>query len=232
MKTTTQIEAAKEMMTDVFSRIGKQYGYENVSADFVAFKQFKVQWQRSYNWIAFRISDYMLDAPENIMEDLAESIFAKIAGKQGLYSDGMRGWVLDEDFSIRKRPTFIRRGRYLSDDPQGEHKNLNDAIDRLVAKGLLKKDHNIRAVWNRDTRSDMAATYSVLMRTIMVTSALDEPDAPDDVIDYVIYHQYLRIQEGARTFGTEEEPSTRLDDTKFEGYREAERALDMLCLAL
>ena len=88
------------MMNDVFCKVGKHYGYENVSADFVAFKQFKVQWQRSYNWIAFRISDYMLDAPENIMEDLAESIFAKIAGKQGLYSDGMRGWVLDEDFSI------------------------------------------------------------------------------------------------------------------------------------
>lgn len=53
------------MMTEVFQRVGKNYGYENVSTDFVSFKQFKVQWQRSYNWIAFRISDYMVDAPEN-----------------------------------------------------------------------------------------------------------------------------------------------------------------------
>ena len=232
MSITTQKEAAREMMTEVFQRVGKNYGYENVSTDFVSFKQFKVQWQRSYNWIAFRISDYMVDAPENVMEDLADSIFAKIVGKEGQYSDNMRDWVLSDEFSIRKRPTFIQRGRYLTKDPQGEHKNLDDSIRRLVRNGLIAPDHNIKAVWNRDTRTDMAATYSVLMRTIMISAALDEKDTSDDVLDYVIYHQYLRIQEGARTFGTDEEPNDCPEIERYEGYKEAERALDRLCLAL
>ena len=158
MKTRMDIEAAKEMLNDVFSNVGKNYGYENVSADFVAFKQFKVQWQRSYNWISFRISDYMTDAPENVMEDLAHALFEKIAGHEGQYSPEMREWVLSDQFSIKKRPLFIKRGRYLSPGTEGEHKDLDDAIGRLVSNGLLPYDHNIMAVWNRDTRSDYAAT--------------------------------------------------------------------------
>lgn len=229
---STNNEAAKEMMNDVFRRVGKQYGYGNVTADFVSFKQFKVQWQRSYNWIAFRISDYMADAPEDVVESLAESIFEKIAGKIGQYSDAMRDWVLADEFSISKRPTFIKRGRYLTETSKGEYIDLEDSIDRLVTKGIIPEDHNIRAVWNRDTRTDMAATFSVLMRTVMVSSALDDPDIPDDVLDYVIYHQYLHISEGAKTFGTEEEPHTREEEMKYDGYRDAEQALDRLCLAL
>lgn len=233
MKTRMDNEAAKEMLNEVFSNVGKHYGYANVSADFVAFKQFKVQWQRSYNWISFRISDYMVDAPENVMEDLANSLFEKISGQKGQYSSGMRDWVLSDEFSISKRPTFIKRGRYLSSGSEGEYKDLDDAIGRLVANGMLPYDHNIAAVWNRDTRTDLAATYSVLMRTIMVSSALDEPDTPDSTLDYVIYNQYLRIKENARVFGTDEEPKKNFDeDLSFPGYMDAENELDRLCLAL
>lgn len=232
MYTAREKEVAKEIMNDVFRKVGKNYGYENVSADFVSFKQFKLQWQRSFNCIAFRVSDYMVDAPEDVMEDLADSIFAKIAGKEGLYSANMRSWVLSDDFSTSKRPVFIQRGRYLSKNAKGKNKNLDDSIKRLVLNGLLRPDHNIKAVWNRDTRSDLAATYSVLMRTIMISSILDEPDTPDDVLDYVIYHQYLRICEGARTFGTNEEPAIDLDDRMYVGHEEAEKELDKLCLAL
>ncbi len=204
-----------------------------MSADFVAFKQFKVQWQRSYNWISFKISDYMVDAPENVMEDLANSIFARIVGKEGQYSEGMREWVLSDAFSINKRPTFIKRGRYLTEGPKGEHKDLNDSIERLVRSGMLPIDHNIYAVWNRDTRSDLAATFSVLMRTIMVSSALDDWDIPDETLDYVIYHQYLHIMEGARTFGTDEEPQDPIkDEMAYPHYLDAENELDRLCLAL
>ena len=231
-KMKTNIEAAREMMKDVFSRIGGQHGYENVSADFVAFKQFKVQWQRSYNWIAFRISDYMMDAPENVMEGLAESIFEKIDGKKGLYPSDMCDWVLSDEFSIRKRPTFIKRGRYLSDGPVGKYKNLNDSIRRLVDEGLIPPDHNMMVIWNNDRRNDYASTYSVLMRTVMVSAALDDDEVDDTTLDYVVYHQYHQILEGTRTFGTDEDIQTSRPEKGYRWFMEAENQLNRLSLAL
>lgn len=220
----------QELYVEAFREVGKEYGYENVSIEWTAFKQFKVQWQRSYNWIAFRLSDYLKDAPVEIVKDLAKSLFAKIKGEQGNYSQEFADYVLSPQFSQTHRQTFIRRGRYLTDG--GEHKTLTDSIDRLVAGGFIPADHNIKVVWNNDTRSDMAATHSVLMRTVMVSSALDSADTPDHILDYVVYHQYLRIREGTRTFGTDEQPSTREDEKLFPQYREVEKELDNLCLCL
>ena len=222
-----------DMANEIFRNVGKEYGYENVSVDWTAFKMFKVQWQRSYNWIAFKVSDYVKDAPKNIMEDLADSLFAKIAGKDGQYSEDFQAWVLAPEFSQSKRGTFIKRGRFLTENGEGEQKDLMESVDRLVQARFIPANHNIKVVWNKDTRSDMASTYSVLMRTVMVNHLLDDADVPDYVLDYVVYHQYLRIKEGTRTFGTGEEPNnTREEEKFFDGYEKAEEELDKFCLVL
>lgn len=218
-------------VTSVFQEIGKKYGYENVSIEWTAFKQFKVQWQRSYNWIAFRLSDYLKEAPVEVWQDLANTLFGKIAGKDCNYAEPLTSWVLAPEFSQKHRPTFIKRGRYLKED-DGENKSITASLDRLVTAGLIPADHNIKVVWNNDTKSDMAGTYSVLMRTVMVNGQLDVNDIPDYALDYVIYHQYLHIEEGARVFGTDEMPSTREDEEKFPQYREAEKVLDDFYLVL
>ena len=50
-------------LTEVFSEVGSRYGYTDVKAKFKAkfkaLKDFKVQWQRSYKWEEFTVSDYM-----------------------------------------------------------------------------------------------------------------------------------------------------------------------------
>lgn len=222
---------SNETVTAVFQEIGKKYGYGNVAVEWTAFKQFKVQWQRSYNWIAFRLSDYLKDATVEVWQDLAQSLFEKIIGNEGNYSEPMKGWVLAPEFSQNHRQTFINRSRYIHED-DGENKSISASLDRLVEVGLIPADHNIRLVWNNDTRSDMGATYSVLMRTVMLNRQLDVNDMPDHVLDYVIYHQYLRIKEGSRIFGTDEVPSTREDEMKFPDYEEAEKTLDRFSLAL
>lgn len=215
---------------EIFGKVGKEYGYENVTVNFTAFQQFKVQWSRSYNWIEFRVSNYMKDAPSEILESLAVSLFERISGKKGEYSDEFKAYVLAPEFSQKHRPTFIKRGRYLYDD--GEHKNLEDSVERLVKVGLLPEDHNIEVVWNHSYGTHMASTYSVLMRTVMINYLLDEQDTPDEVLDYVVYHQYLTIEAGSKTFGTDETIDIGEDLEKFERHSEIEEMLDDMGLAL
>lgn len=185
----------------IFGNVGNEYGYENVSVEWSPFKAFKVQWQRSYNWISFRVSDYIKDAPSEVLEALAVSMFKRVKGERGSYSDAFRKYVLAPEFSQKHRKTFIERGRYLYAD--SENKNLSDSVDRLVKAGLIPEDHNIEVVWDHSYENGLASTYSVLMRTIMVSYQLDDKDVPDYTIDYAIYHAYLTIEAESKVFGTD-----------------------------
>lgn len=224
----TNVDRANE----IFGKVGEKYGYKNVSVDFTAYKQFKVQWSRSYNWIQFRVSDYIQNAPAEILEDLASALFERISGKEGMYSERFRAYILSPEFSQTHAHGFIKRGRYLSFIDENDQKSLRASVNRLVDAGLIPEDHNLWFAWNHDTRSDMASTYSVLMRTIMVHSDLNDAEIPDEVIDYVIYNQYVHIKEGVRTFDSKEEPSVREDLKKFPNHDEMEKTLDKMCLAL
>ncbi len=56
-----------QMLTAIFSVAGTRNGYDEVQAEFSPFRDFKVKWTRSYKWIAFEVSDYLSDAPENVI---------------------------------------------------------------------------------------------------------------------------------------------------------------------
>ncbi len=73
---------------------GEDYGYNNIAAEFAAYKDFKVRWTRSYRWANFQVSDYLSDAPRAVIDGLADTLFSKIAGgDEKPYSNAMRDWV-------------------------------------------------------------------------------------------------------------------------------------------
>lgn len=55
-------------LTMIFSAVGARHGYEDVGAEFAAFEDFKVRWQRSYHWIRFSVSDYLDRAPDDALD--------------------------------------------------------------------------------------------------------------------------------------------------------------------
>ena len=63
-------------LTEVFTEVGSRYGYADVKAKFKALKDFKVQWQRSYKWAEFTVSDYMDRAPYDVLQNLADVLFS------------------------------------------------------------------------------------------------------------------------------------------------------------
>lgn len=185
-----------EELSQIFQQVAERHDYESAVAEFVAFADFKVQWQRSYYWIAFRISDYLKDAPEKVIEDLAESLFTKIAGKESEYGESMREWVLNPAFSIAKREKYIKRKKRLTDSGVGEHHNLIDIVDDLVACGDLPADHNIRFVWNKQD----VPTHSVLMRVVSIPSEYDDESYGWDTIKEMMLDASHMIFEGAKSF--------------------------------
>ena len=219
------------LLNKVFVEKGKEYGYDTVSAEFVAFKEFKIQWQRSYRWASFRVSDYLQDANEEILSSLASTLFGKIHGEKNVpYSDEMKSWATNKKFSEKNRPTFIKRAKNLLQNKEGDHKNLKESFLRLKEMELVDDEDDIELIWMVDNRTRKAASCSVLMKLIMVSEIMDKKDIPDYVLDYIIYIQYLRIRTGAEYFGTTEEYNSDVDRIYFDKYKEAEAMMDMFDL--
>ncbi len=219
-----------EMLTDAFRTVGRKYGYEKVEAEFATFREFKVQWQRSYRWASFRVSDYLEDAGRNVIEGLADTLFQRITGRESTpYDESMREFVTAEDFAERKRPAYLRRSRNLTSGPEGLGRNLEDSVERLKDMGLWQGYDDIKCVWATGVRARKAATCSVLMKLISIADLLDDTEIPDMVVDYSVYTQYLRIAEGQKCFGRGD-IYTREQERQFPKYKEAERLLDKLCL--
>lgn len=195
-KTIRITEQRAKKLNEVFQRVGKDYGYETCEATFEAFTNFKVRWQRSYNWIDLRVSDYLADAPEDVLEGLAVSLFRRITGEEDApYSEKLKEWITRPEFAPSKREVYLHRRNY--DDESSEI--LTAGYRRLVDAGLLPYDENIHLCWNGEKFK--AGSSSVLMKTVSVSNRL--ADAPDDVLDYVLFRYIAHITLGYNPDGAD-----------------------------
>lgn len=224
--------ADEDVLSRAFAEVGAEHGYDNVTASFSATREFKVQWQRSYKWADFRVSDYLRFAGEAVYLELAEVLFLRITGKdeEAQYREKLRDYVLAPEFAETKRPIYLNRSRNLTKTSAGIGRDLADSVRRLKEMGLWKEEHDdIRLVWSKGVRIRRAASCSVLMKLISVNDLLDDPDIPDMAVDFAVYSQYLRIVKGQEVFGRGE-IFTREEERLFPAYRDAERLLDKLSL--
>lgn len=215
----------KRRLTALFAEAGKRNGYEDVTAEFAAFRDFKVRWTRSYRWANFEVSDYLSDAPEEVLASLAETIFRKIAGStEAGYSEEVCDWLTSEDFVRTKQPTFLRRFRGLSPGSAGTHLDLSDSYDRLAEAGLAERDDTIALRW-MDGRSSELGKASVLMRVATVSSGIDRDDITDNAVDFALYAQIARIAMGFSPGGVPRGPEYEELLDRYPGRREAEKEL-------
>lgn len=181
-------------LQEIFSNIGKTYKYETVAAEFTAFKDFKVRWQRSYKWADFKVSDYLSDAPEKVVEGLADTLFTRICIRdETSFSEEMCDWVTAPGFARTKQPVYLRRSRNITRSPEGKHRNLTDSYNRLVDMGLVEKEPDLFLSWTKEPSIRKVGQCSVLMKVVSLSSALDDPEIPDFVVDYVMYHELCHL---------------------------------------
>ena len=189
-------EDINRKLKEIFSHVGKEYGYDNVEAEFMVFTDLKVRWQRTYRWADFKVSDYLEDAPEPVLIGLAHSLFSKIKGESDGYSQTLVDWVTRPEFSRSKAHIYMERNRNLCRTPSGSSKDLRDAYDRLIGAGLVPNDPTITLTWTEDIESRKLGCCSVLMRVVGISKLLDRDDVPDFVLDYCLYHELCHIQVG------------------------------------
>ncbi len=157
----------------IFAAIGAKHGYDSIKAEFAAFNDFKVKWTRSFKWAEFEVSDYLMDAPEDVVWALADTIFKKIGGEDAVYPDLLCGWLTSDDFVNRKQPLYIERFTGLSLTPRGATKDIAESRRRLQQQGLIRNDPCIYAGWVNAGKSRCIGKASILMKVVAMSSIVD-----------------------------------------------------------
>ena len=186
------MSTTEEILNATFKKVGNDFGYET-SAEYAAFRDLKVRWQRSYKWADFQVSDYLKDAPEEVLEGIARTIFTKIQGEESNYTDEVVGWLTAPEFVERLQPIYIQRDRRISFE-EGEHKSLEEALDRLKEKGFIGDLGKTRIFWSNEATSGRGGWSSALMKVITVNRKLDSDSVPDEVLDAVILNEIAQIE--------------------------------------
>lgn len=183
-------------LTRIFTSAGRLSGYDDVTAKFAAFREFKIRWTRNYKWIAFEVSDYLSDAPTEVLRPLADTIFSRIRGERSEYPDTVTDWLCSPEFVRTKQPLFVERAVGLSKSPCGKHRDLSESYGRLVDAGLVEGDRDVFMGWTAPSRSRSVGTVSVLMKVMTISAALDSPDVPERLVDYCLYAQAAHLALG------------------------------------
>ncbi len=197
-----------EKLNMALQNAGRRNGFEDVQAEFAAFRDFKLKWTRSYKWISFEISYYLRNTPEHVMESLAETVFARIRGEdRTAYSKEVCDYLNSREFLEENQGMYLKRFRGISETARGESVDLLDCYRRLAERGLVEYDPDLVIRWNSvGDRSRKVGRSSVLMRTIVINPALDTGDVSEETLDYALYSQICHVNLG---FG-----STRENDTE------------------
>lgn len=187
----------------IFRVAGVRNGYNEVDAEFSPFRDFKIKWMRSYRWISFEVSDYLKEAPEEVIQSLTETVFAKVRGENDtLYTEDVCRWISSEEFLRVAQPVFVCRFRGLSQSPVGERKDLEESYERLVERGLVEHDPSVYLGWTPVGRSRAVGRSSVLMKVVAMSAILDDDSVSDELLDYCLYTQLAYVNQGFSPTGT------------------------------
>ena len=216
-----------EMLNRAMRNAGTTNGFDEVQAEFSAFRDFKIRWTRSYRWISLEVSDYLRNAPENVIRSLAETVFAKIRGDDAAaYSAEVCEYLNSQEFLDGNQGLYLKRYRGISRFSRGENVDLQVSYRRLVEKGLVENDQRLVIRWSgSEDRGRKVGRSCVLMRTIVMNPALDSEDVSEEEIDYALYSQICHVNLG---LGPSRENDTERYEAMLERYPERMQAVTEL----
>jgi len=216
-----------ERLFDIVSPIVSDNGLELRAASFCRGKEFQASWRRSGDRVDITISDYLIDAPDDVIADFSKTVIETVAKKRPAYGKTYLDWVRSDEYIISKREIYLKRSRNLTGSPEGNERDLIESLDRLLDSGLLDP-HNIDNSffsWTKIPNKRKFGFCSPMMRVVGISCVLDDASVPEFVLDYVVYHEALHLEQGYQPGKRPHSKKFRADERKYQKYEEAEKYL-------
>ena len=154
-------------------------------------------YRKTMTGIEIELSDYLENAPISVLNDECTAIVAWSRGKKYVQPESLSDYIRSADFIVGNRPTYLRRCRTVSMTQQGKSKNLIDSVERLMDMELVY-DTDIRNsffTWATHMAKFKFGQCNQTFRVVSVNPDLDSDSVPDEVVDYVVYHEILHLRQ-------------------------------------
>ncbi len=113
----------------------------------------------------------------------------------------------------------------------GVHHDLAVAYERVTQRYFNGDLARPRLTWNRILTGQKFGHYDPLADTVMLSCTLDQPDVPEFVVDFVMYHELLHKKHGAAWQNGRQAvhtPAFRAEERTFEQFAAAKAELKRL----
>ena len=214
-------------LTALIEPVAAKYDCNNIEACFKTFKEFCLSWRFNGNKTTLYISDYLIDAPDHVIENCVDTLFKVIKKKDHEYDDNYMAWVTSDSFINSKRKIYLKRSKNLTRSDIGKTRLISDSVQRLLEQDLLVPSDidNSIFTWTSRPSYRKVGYCSPMMRVVAISSALDREEIPNYVLDYVVYHESLHLRQGYRPFRRSHDTQFRKMERLFPQYKEAEAYL-------
>lgn len=190
-----------EQIIRIFKEIGAQNGFEIVIPIVKDFATIKVRY--TLGGVSFRphviceVSDYLIGAPECAVRFSAERIFDVICNRTPRdMSDDVIDALFSDSFARRNQHRFIERH---NGTVAHRFHSLSDAYDRLTEFDIVWEDvpEGWEFRWSDSIIGGRPYMISGMTKVILIDTALDREDVPEEVIDFLLGTGALGVELGA-----------------------------------
>lgn len=180
------------------------------------------------------LADSLRLAPPKVVEAIAFILLCKIYRKPipGAALEAYRAYMHSVETRERLEQIRRQRGRKRVLPSQGVHYDLGSMFDALNAEYFGGQLRCSRIGWSPGASSRILGHYDPTHETIVISRLLDRPEAGEDLVKYVVFHEMLHIKHPIRY----EKDRRRIhprefqeEEKRYPGFQDLKERLRELC---
>ena len=178
---------------EVFREVDQRVAGGRVRASYYPYRELKHTWRTRNGRLVFRISDYLRDSPENVLESLAWCLISRARGRKcptGVESKYLRH-ARSSEFWSTQRSLYLSRARNLSFRSSGETHDLVEAFEYVNSCYFCGEMACPDLAWVKESPSRRIGFLHQPLGILAVNKALDSERVPRYVLEFVVYHELL-----------------------------------------
>lgn len=223
----------KMHFVEAFRQITKRTDLPEIHIAFYKFAglnhTIRIRNQRVY----VRLSDIIRDAPSQVHRALAFILVGKLFNKRigTEYQNLYRQYAYHPDIQRKSDLAKQERGRKFVSGAIGRVFNLDQVFARLNRRYFNGALPHVTLTWSARKSKRILGHHDYVHDTIVISRLLDNPEVPELVLEFVLYHEMLhmkhapKVVNGRRVYHS---AAFRADERRFEHYDAAQAALDKL----
>jgi hypothetical protein len=220
-------------ISDVFDSVSQELGVGRASAAFCPYSELKHTWRRTGRQMSFKISDYLKDAPPEVVDSLARYIVPMASGTASSESASQSylAYIRSREFWAHNQALYLSRSRSLTIDPRGEHRDLKIVFDYVNSTYFNSKVRDPVLAWVSESPARRLGYYFEPLNLLAVNRVFDAERVPRYALEFVVFHELLHhidAESGRRAKRVHHTKSFREQERRFSSYADAERWLGRL----